>query len=133
MKESFLPRTPYKESVREILVFMDRKLIFQVTLLKGIVAFYFLYIVLGSFFGEYNIFHDNADFGFWTFVSFMMFSTVILVADFGVVYFANKNFQKRKRKLFVLIIQVILCSIVYFGLSYMFKIAGELNADLFQK
>lgn len=107
---------------------MYRKSIFQITLFKGIVAFYFLYIVLGTFFSEYNFFHDNADFGFWTFVSFIMFSTVILVADILIVFLVSKIFEEPKRKLFVLIIQLILCLIVYFGLNYLFKIAGDLNA-----
>jgi uncharacterized protein YacL len=110
------------------LCIMDRKSIFQITLFKGVVALYFLYIVLSTFFSKYNFFHDNADFGFWTFVSFIIFSTVILIADLIIVFLVSKIFEEPKRKLFVLIIQLILCLIVYFGLNYMFKIADDLNA-----
>lgn len=105
----------------------DSKSIFQITLLKVIIVIYFLYIVLNSLGSSVSFFHDNAEFGFWTFISFFMISGFILFVDIVIITLVTKSFKDKNKKIYILIFQSIICIVVYFGLNYMFENADKWN------
>ncbi len=105
----------------------DPNSIFQITLLKAIVLIYFLYIILNSLGSSVNFFHDNAEFGFWAVVSLFMISGFILIVDFAIILLVTKTFKDKNKRVYILICQLIIFSVVYFGLNYVFKYADKWN------
>jgi hypothetical protein len=103
------------------------KPLFQITLLKAIIVIYFLYIVLNSLRSSLSFFHDNAEFGFWTFISFFMISGFILFVDIAIILLVTKSFRDKNKRVYILIFQSIICIVVYFGLNYMFENADKWN------
>ena len=102
----------------------DRNSVFQITLLKIIIMIYFLYIIVNSLDSNDYFFHDNAEFGIWAMISFFIFSSFILFVDIAIISLVCKSLKNRNKRVYILIFQSIICSVVYFGLNYMFK-----NAD----
>lgn len=102
-----------------------KKLLLQVTLFKLLIVFYLIYISWGAYRSSYNFFHDNADFGFWTFVSFVMISIPILIADIITILIANLIFKGLSQRIAVFFTQLIVCVVVYFGMSSMFEMGSE--------
>lgn len=105
----------------------DSNSIFQITLLKAIVIVYLLYIVSNSIVSSDSFFHDNAEFGFWTMISFFMISSFILFVDIAIILFFSKTFKVANKRVYILIFQSIVCAIVYFGLNYIFENADKWN------
>lgn len=101
--------------------------IFQITLLKGIIVVYFLYIFLNTLDSSFNFFHDNADFGFWTMISFLMISGFIFTVDIAVILLVSKTFKDANKRVYIFIFQVIICVLVYFGLNFVFQNAEKWN------
>lgn len=101
--------------------------IFQITLLKAIIIIYFIYILFNSLDSNISFFHDNAEFGFWTYISFFMFSGFILFVDIAIILLVTKLFKDKNIRLFTLIFQSIICIVIYFGINYMFKNADKWN------
>lgn len=100
----------------------DSNSIFQITLLKTIIALYFLYILLKSLGSSVSFFHDNAEFGIWSFISFIMISGFILFIDIAVILLITKSFKDKNKRAYILAVQTVICIAVYFGLNYMFEI-----------
>jgi hypothetical protein len=105
----------------------DSNSIFQITLLKGIIVVSFLYILLNTIASSYNFFHDNADFGFWTMISFLMISGFILSVDIVVILFVCKTFQNANKRVYIFIFQVIICVVVYLCLIFISQNAEKWN------
>jgi hypothetical protein len=105
----------------------DSNSIFQITLLKGIIVVSFLYILLNTIASSYNFFHDNADFGFWTMISFLMISGFILSVDIVVILFVCKTFQNANKRVYIFIFQVIICIVVYLCLIFISQNAEKWN------
>lgn len=108
----------------------DSNSIFQITLLKTIVAMYFLYILVNSLISSVGFFHDNSEFGIWTFISFIMISGFILLVDIASILLITKSFQVNNKRATILVFQTLICVIVYFGLNYMFNNADKWNERL---
>ena len=108
----------------------DSNSIYQITLLKVIIVIYLLYIILNSLGSSVSFFHDNAEFGFWTFISFFMISGFILFVDIATVLLITKTFKDKNKKVYIFIFQSIICAVVYFGLNYMFENADKWNETL---
>lgn len=108
----------------------DSNSIYQITLLKLIIAIYLLYIILNSLGSSVSFFHDNAEFGFWTFISFFMISGFILFVDIAIISLVCKTFKDKNKRVYILIFQSIICAIVYFGLNYMFENADKWNENV---
>src|SRR6188472_2730230 len=104
----------------------DSKSIFQITLFKAIIVIYLIYIALNSIFGNELFFHDNAQFGIWAIISFIIFSVFILTIDFIIISIC-KLFNEKYRRLYILFIQLVICVVVYHGLRYMFNNAEKIN------
>jgi hypothetical protein len=107
----------------------DSYSIFQITLLKAIIVIYFLYIILNSLGSSISFFHDNAEFGIWTFISFFMISGFILFVDIAIILLVTKSFKDKNKRVYILIFQSIICVVVYFGLNYMFENAAKWNEN----
>lgn len=105
----------------------DSNSIFQITLFKTIIVIYFLYILLNSLGSSVSLFHDNSEFGIWAFISFLMISGFILFIDIAIISLITKEFKDKNKRVYILIFQVIICVIVYFGLNYIFKNADKWN------
>lgn len=108
----------------------DSNSIFQITLLKAIIVIYFLYIILNSLVSSVNFFHDNAEFGIWTMISFFMISSFILLVDIAIISLVCKTFKDKNKRVYILIFQSIICAVVYFGLNYMFENAVKWNKNV---
>lgn len=108
-------------------IMKDSNSIFQITLLKTIIVIYFFYILLNSLGSSISFFHDNSEFGIWAFISFIMISGFILSVDIAIILFITKTFKDKNKRVFILIVQTIICIVVYFGLNYMFKNADKWN------
>lgn len=111
----------------------DSSSIFQITLLKTIIVIYFLYILLNSLGSSVSFFHDNAEFGIWAFISFIMISGFILFVDIVIILLITKAFKAKNKRVYILIFQTIICIVVYFGLNYMFKNADKWNENAINK
>jgi len=107
----------------------DNDSIYQVTLLKVIIVVYFLFIFFNAFGSRLSFFHDNSAFGFWTFVSFFIFSGFILAVDLGVILFVNKTFKSKNKRVYIFVIQLIIVLGVYFRMNYMFSKADQWNEE----
>lgn len=105
----------------------DSNSIFQITLLKTIIAIYFLYILVNSLGSSVSFFHDNAEFGIWTFISFIMISSFILFVDIAIILLISKSFKDKNKRVYILVSQALICIIVYFGLNYMFENTDKWN------
>lgn len=105
----------------------DSNSIFQITLLKTIIVIYFLYILVNSLGSSVGFFHDNAEFGIWTFISFIMISGFILFVDIAIILLITKSFKNSNKRAYILAFQTLICVIVYFGLNFMFKNADKWN------
>ena len=95
----------------------DSNSIFQITLLKIIIIIYFLYIVLNSLGSSINFFHENADFGIWSIISFLIISIFILFVDIAIIYSVCKTFSHKNKRVYILFFQSIICAVIYFGLN----------------
>ncbi|MFN9115330.1 MAG: hypothetical protein ACK5XN_35185 [Bacteroidota bacterium] len=107
----------------------DSNSIFQITLLKAIIVIYFLNIILNSLGSSVSFFYDNAEFGIWAFISFLMISGFILFVDIAIVSLVCKIFKNKNKRGYILIFQLIFCAVVYFGLNYMFENADKWNEN----
>lgn len=105
----------------------DSNSIFQITLLKTIIVLYFLFILLNSLGSSVSFFHDNAEFGIWAFISFIMISGFILFVDIAVILLITKSFKDKNKRAYILVLQTLICVIVYFGLNYMSANAHRWN------
>lgn len=105
----------------------DSNSIFQITLLKAIIIVFFLYIVLKSLSSSVSFFHDNAEFGIWTMISFFMISSFLFLVDITIILLVCKMFKVANKRVYILIFQLIICVVVYFGLNYMFEKADKWN------
>jgi hypothetical protein len=105
----------------------DSNSIFQFTLLKTIILIYFLYILVNSIGINVSFFHDNAEFGIWTFISFIMISGFILFVDIAIILLITKSIKKKNKRAYILVFQILICIIVYFGINYMFENADRWN------
>lgn len=105
----------------------DSNSIFQITLLKIIIVIYFLYILVNSLGSNVSFFHDNAEFGIWTFISFIMISGFILSVDISIILLITKSFKDKNKRAYILAAQTLICVIVYFGLNYLFENADKWN------
>ena len=105
----------------------DSNSIFQITILKTIIVIYFLYILVNSLGSSDNFFHDNSEFGIWTFVSFFMISSFILFVDIAIILVITKSFKGKSKRAYILAFQILICVIVYFGLNYVFENAVKWN------
>jgi hypothetical protein len=108
----------------------DSNSIFQITLLKAIIVIYFLYIILNSIGSNVSFFHDNAEFGIWAFISFIMFSGFILSIDIAIIFLVTITIKDKNKRVYILIFQAIICVIFCFGLNYMFKNADKWNENV---
>jgi hypothetical protein len=108
----------------------DSNSIFQITLLKTIIVIYFLYILINSLGGSVGFFHDNAEFGIWTFISFIMISGFILFVDIAIILLITNSFKNKYKRVYILVFQILICAIVYFGINYMFKNADKWNESV---
>lgn len=104
--------------------------LFQVTLLKTIVVIYFLYLLVNSFGSSVSFFHDNSEFGIWTFISFLLISGFILFVDIAVIVLITKLVKDKNTRAYILIVQTVICVIVYLGINYMFKNAEKWNEQI---
>ena len=105
----------------------DSNSLIQITLLKTIIVIYFLYILVNSLGSSVSFFHDNAEFGIWTFISFIMISAFILFVDIAIILLITKSFKDKNKRAYILVFQTLICAIVYFGLNYMFENADKWN------
>ena len=85
----------------------DSGSIFQLTLFKIIIVIYFIFIILNSIFSNDSFFHDNAQFGIWAMISFIMLSIFILTIDFIIISISNKIYKKNIR-IYILLIQLMI-------------------------
>lgn len=108
----------------------DSNSLFQITLLKTIIVIYFLYILFNLLGSRVSIFHDNAEFGIWAFISFVLISSFILFVDIAIILLITKSFKDKNKRAYILIFQTIVCVIVYLGLNYMFKNADKWNESM---
>lgn len=92
----------------------DRESRYQITLFKTIIVIYFIYIIFNSIISNDSFFHDNTQFGFWAMISFIMFSGFILALDFIIISICK--FFKKNRRIYILLIQLTICIVVYLGL-----------------
>ena len=99
----------------------------QPTFFKAIIVVYLIYLFLNNIVTNDNFFHGNAEFGFWTMISFIVFSSFILFVDFVTIMLVSKFINEAKRKRYILIIQSLICIAVYIGLNMMFKYADKFN------
>ena len=105
----------------------DSNSIFQITVLKTIIVIYFLYLLVNSLRSSVGFIHDNAEFGFWTFISFFMISSLILGVDIATILLITKVFKIKNKRAYILGFQTVICVIVYFGLNFMFTNADKWN------
>ncbi|MFM2041010.1 MAG: hypothetical protein RLZZ493_1599 [Bacteroidota bacterium] len=105
----------------------DSNSLFQITLLKTIVVMYFLYILTNALGRSVSVFHDNSEFGIWTFISFIMISGFILLVDIAIILLITKTLQVNNKRATILVFQTLFCVIVYFGLNFMFENADKWN------
>lgn len=105
----------------------DSNSIFQITLLKTIIVIYFLYILVNSLSSSVSFFYDNAEFGIWTFISFIMISGFILFVDIAIILLITKAIKDKNKRAYILAFQTLICVIFYFGLNYMFENADKWN------
>jgi hypothetical protein len=118
------------KSLEKILSKMkDSNSIFQITLLKAFIVIYFLFISFNSINSSDSFFYDNAEFGFWTFISFFLISGFILFIDIVIILLVTKLFKNRNKRVYILIFQSIICIVVYFYLNYSFKNADKWNEN----
>lgn len=96
---------------------MMNKPLFKISLFKILFVFYFLYLIIGTIYSDYNFFHDNADFGFWTFISFLIISSLLLSADIMIIQLVE-NFFYKSRQLIILLIELTLMLIIYFIIAF---------------
>ena len=111
----------------------DSNSIIQITLLKTTIFLYFLYILVNSVGSSAGFFHDNSEFGFWAFISFLMISSIILFVDVVTIRLISKSFKDKNKRVYILIFQMLICAIVYFGLNYMFRNAEKWNEEEINK
>jgi hypothetical protein len=111
----------------------DSNSIIQITLLKTTIFLYFLYILVNSIGSSVGFFHDNSEFGFWAFISFLMISSIILFVDVVTILLISKSFKDKNKRVYILIFQMLICAIVYFGLNYMFRNAEKWNEEEINK
>jgi hypothetical protein len=93
---------------------------FQLTLFKVIIIIYFSFIILNIFGNNVSFLNDNAEFGIWTIISFIIISSIIFVFDITIIEFISKIIKNKNKKVYILLIQSIICLIVYFGFKFMF-------------
>lgn len=111
----------------------DSNSIIQITLLKTTIFLYFLYILVNSIGSSVGFFHDNSEFGFWAFISFLMISSIILFVDVVTILLISKSFKDKNKRVYILIFQMLICAIVYFGLNYMFRNAEKWKEEEINK
>lgn len=105
----------------------DSSSIFQITLLKVIIILYFLYIILNTLISSDGFFHDNAEFGIWAIISLFLISGFILMVDIAIISVVSTTFKAANKRVYILIVQLIICAVAYFGINYMIKNANKGN------
>lgn len=98
----------------------NSKSITQITLFKLFIIVFFIFIIVNSFISDDNFLHDNAEFGIWTFISFIMISGTILTIDFCIILFSN-SFLKKDSRIYINITELIIGVLVYLFLQNSFK------------
>lgn len=107
----------------------DNDPMYQITLLKGVIVVYFLFIFFNAFGSSVSFFHDNSQFGFWTFISFFIFSGFILAVDIVTILIVNKIFLNKNKRVYIFIVQLFIVLCAYFGMNYMFSKADQWNEE----
>jgi ammonia channel protein AmtB len=62
-----------------------------------------------------------------------MISSIILFVDVVTILLISKSFKDKNKRVYILIFQMLICAIVYFGLNYMFRNAEKWNEEEINK
>lgn len=121
-------REKYKLSMDVLINMFKIKKIHQLSLFKVIIVAYFIDLVMTSkSFTSNEFWGDDSELGFWAWLSFFMFSTFILFFDIAIILFTHKIFNGNNKRVYIFMIELIICVIVYFGIEYTFKNAEKWN------
>ncbi len=62
-----------------------------------------------------------------------MISSIILFVDVVTILLISKSFKDKNKRVYILIFQMLICAIVYFGLNYMFRNAEKWKEEEINK